>query len=79
VSQPNLAEQQPQAAPTQKQKTNVYTVMLFLSFVAIVTAIVLLWVELTKWGDYPWWETREAEPKAAAQLVLPVDAFGNWA
>ena len=79
MSQPSLAEQQPQPkeAPTQKQKTNVYTVMLFISFVAIVVACILLLMELRKWGDYPWWETREAIPKSAAQLQLPDDPLGH--
>ena len=78
MSQPNLAEQ-PREARTQKQKTNVYTVMLFISFVAIVTAIVLLRMELQLWGDYPWWRTSDAIPKAASQLNLQVDEFGRVA
>jgi len=64
-----LAEQ-PKQAPQQKQKTNVYTVMLFIAFVAIVVACVLLWMELQQWGDYPWWRTTDAIPKAAAQLPV---------
>ena len=72
MSQPNLAKQ-PQEAPTQKQKTNVYTVMLFISFVAIVTAIVLLWMELQQWGDFPWWDTEDAK----VAFNLPVDESGR--
>ena len=75
MSQPNLAEdlveeqptlEQPEAPapeiPTQKQKPNVYTVMLIVSFICIVTACILLYGELTLWGDYPWWNTGEGIP-----------------
>jgi hypothetical protein len=41
--------------PAQKQPTNVYTVMLIISFVCILTATLLLYIELDRWGPYPWW------------------------
>ena len=47
-----------QPAPsTQKQGTNIYTVMLMLTFVFIVTATVMLAMELNRFGTYPWWQT----------------------
>ena len=41
----------------QKQGTNIYTVMLILSFLALVTGTILLAMELQRYGDYPWWRT----------------------
>ena len=59
----------------QKQKTNVYTVMLIISFFAIVTACVLLYIELTRYGSYPWWKPEAVPaPAGAAHIhgtVLP--------
>lgn len=64
VSQPSLAN--PGApVPAQKQRTNVYTVMLIIAFIFIVTSCVLLYMELKRWGNYPWWNTTEATPRAA--------------
>lgn len=44
-----------QPAPTQKPGTNVYTVMLILSFCALVVATSLLAMELARFGPgVPW-------------------------
>jgi hypothetical protein len=55
VSVPSSANQ---GAPvTEKQGTNVYTVMLILAFIAIVTACVILSMELQRFGfpeRVPW-------------------------
>ena len=68
MSQPSLAS--PGAdVPVQKQRMNVYTMMLIISFICIVTACVLLYMELKRWGNYPWWNTSEAVPRAA--WVMP--------
>jgi hypothetical protein len=40
----------------EKPRTNIYTVMLILSLLAISTACVLLWLELTSYGPFPWWK-----------------------
>ena len=56
MSQPNLANR-PGEIPAQKQRPDVYTVMLIISFVCILTASILLFAELERWGDYPWWST----------------------
>ena len=42
------------AAP--KPGTNVYTVMLILSFCALLTATTLLAMELGRFGSYPQWK-----------------------
>lgn len=57
MSLPNSANPAP---PVQKQGTNVYTMMLILSFIAIVTSCVLLHQELSRFGNYPWWNTGAA-------------------
>lgn len=76
MSQPSLAEQPKAAAPTQKQKTNVYTVMLFISFAAILTAALLLYFELKKWGEYPWWKTGSAQPAGTSFIHdAPTDSY----
>ena len=54
------------AAPTQKQKINVYTMMLVIAFFCLVTACVLLYQELTLWGNYPWWNTEGGKPNVSS-------------
>lgn len=39
----------------QKPDTDVYTVMLIISFISILTACLLLYLELARYGSYPWW------------------------
>ncbi len=58
-------------APTQKQKLSVYTVMLVIAFFCLVTACVLLYQELTLWGNYPWWNTSEGKPNVSVSFVVP--------
>ena len=41
----------PSTAP--KPGTNVYTVMLLVSFIALLAGAILLLVELRRWGDFP--------------------------
>jgi hypothetical protein len=52
-------------APVQKQRANVYTMMLVISFICIVVSCVLLYMELKRWGNFPWWKTTDAVPRAA--------------
>jgi len=54
MSLPSSAANPPAA---QKPGPNVYTVMLIVSFLSIVTACVLLYMELNRFGNYPWWQT----------------------
>lgn len=56
MSLPSSASPQP-VAPVVKQSTNIYTVMLLLAFVAIVTASVVLYLNLQQYEPYPWWNT----------------------
>ncbi len=52
----------------QKQPLNVYTVMLIIAFLALAIASLLLYLELTQWGSFPWWR---GESRGAAALALP--------
>jgi hypothetical protein len=45
------------APAAQKQGTNIYTVMLILAFLALTTGSILLYMELTKYGSFPYWGT----------------------
>ncbi len=56
MSQPNSVEN-PTGEAVQKQKLNIYTMMLLIAFLAIATACLLLYLELRRWGSYPWWKT----------------------
>lgn len=79
MSQPSSFDPSAVAAPKQKQKTNVYTVMLFISFCAIVLACILLYMELQLWGDFPWWRTSEAQTQGAfnySELIVRTSDFG---
>ena len=48
------------SAPIGKQRFSIYTMMLIMSFVALVTGSVLLYTELNKYGPFPQWKTTEA-------------------
>jgi hypothetical protein len=58
----------------QKQRLNVYTMMLILSFLAITASCILLWMELMQYNSDPknwlerWWDTKSAKPVV---LVVP--------
>ena len=55
MSQPNSANpEEPQVV--QKQQLNVYTVMLIVAFCAVTVACLLLYLELRRWGSFPWWK-----------------------
>ena len=75
MSQPSSASPQVGVVvPVQKQKTSVYTVMLIISFVCLLIACLLLFLELRRWGAKPW-NTSEAtvyyaEPSATVELPL---------
>lgn len=84
MSPPDLAGPAPGNEPIeQKQRANVYTMMLILAFAAICVACVLLWLELQEYGTYPWWRTSGIAPPtsflyAPADPTLPV-VTGWWA
>ncbi len=67
--------------PEQKQRANVYTMMLIISFIAICVACTVLWFELQDYAPYPWWKTEGVSP--ATSQVVPAtqgafDAAGFW-
>jgi hypothetical protein len=68
VSQPSLVNPGAEGH-AQKQSTNVYTVMLIVSFICIVTACILLYAELRRWGSYPWWNVSTATPTTQAYYL----------
>ncbi len=57
MSQPNSVEN-PVGEAVQKQKLSIYTMMLLIAFLAITTACLLLYLELRRWGSFPWWKTQ---------------------
>ena len=66
MSQPNSANYGGYAPQDQKQESNVYTMMLILAFLFMVTASVLCHLELQRFGkDFPWWRTPGAVPSVA--------------
>lgn len=69
-SSANLGE----SGVVQKQPLNVYTVMLIVAFCAIITACLLLYLELKQWGSFPWW--KKPAGGAAAAYVSPADMTG---
>jgi hypothetical protein len=60
MSLPNSA-----SPPLEKQRTNIYTMLLILSFLALVTGSVILSLEWQKFDGEPPWNTSAANPKAA--------------
>ena len=56
MSLPSSASQPPAVKPG----SNIYTVMLILSFCFIVTATVILSLELARFGNFPWWKITSA-------------------
>ena len=56
-----------QPSRIEKQRTNIYTMMLIISFIALVTASVLLYLELNRFGVWPPWDTRSAVPAVGAK------------
>ena len=63
--------------PVQKRKFDVYSMMLILAFIAIIAACVLLAYELERWGDYPWWNTSDAQPSSTAMLWTDSDGLST--
>jgi hypothetical protein len=60
MSLPNSVSQ-----PLEKQRTNIYTMMLMLSFIALVTGSIILSMEWQKFDTESPWNTGAANPKAA--------------
>ena len=45
------------SVPIRKPDTDIYTVLLLLSFLAVCIACLLLWLELGRYGSFPQWKT----------------------
>ncbi len=83
VSQPNFEASAPStqigqtsvaAAATRKQEFNIYTLMLIISFIALLIGTLLLFLELNKYGTFPGtfpWKTTNAIPSTSS-LVFDV-------
>ena len=66
MSQPGLAN--PQASSPQKQRFSVYTMMLIISFISLVTGSIILAYELKQYGPgWPPWSTVEANVSASGK------------
>lgn len=59
------AEPEPQTV-VKKQRINVYTMMLVLSFISLVTACAVLHNELSRWGEGETWKTDSVAPRPRA-------------
>ncbi|MHB0960712.1 MAG: hypothetical protein ACYC6N_15765 [Pirellulaceae bacterium] len=77
MSQRNLADSR-ETGIVQKQPLNVYTVMLIVAFFAISIACLLLYLELKRWGSFPWWKAQTGGSTAyiyqteSPELVSPI-------
>ena len=40
------------------KSTDIYTVMLILALVAIGVACILLYLEVARYGEFPWWRVK---------------------
>lgn len=75
MSQQNSAAQERvKGPPEQKQRANVYTMMLILAFVAICIACTVLWLELKEYGPYPWWKTEGVTPATSQVVPVPLES-----
>ena len=73
------AEQAPASEPIieQKQRNNIYTMMLILAFLAICVACVLLFLELQEYGTFPtWWKTSGISVPATSSVTPPAAEMG---
>lgn len=87
MSRRDLGAPAPGSEPVveQKQRANIYTMMLILAFFAICAACVLLWFELQEYGPSPpWWNTRGIPlpttqlPAGGAGVEWTRQAWTSW-
>ncbi|PQO48004.1 hypothetical protein [Blastopirellula marina] len=48
-----------------KQKVNIYSMMLILSFIALLVGAILMYMELNRFGSFPQWKVSQATPVTA--------------
>ena len=58
-----------EGGPVQKQKPNVYTIMLIVAFAALSLGALLLWLEMSRFGG---WDTSSASPARTSHLEAPL-------
>ena len=51
-----------------KRSNNVYTWMLVIAMIALMTASILLLLELQSYGSYPWWKPSTGGGGATTQI-----------
>jgi hypothetical protein len=51
-----VARQDTSSKAARKRPYDVYTVMLFISFIALLTGCLLLYSELNSYGSFPWFK-----------------------
>lgn len=61
-----------------KRSNNVYTWMLVIAMIALMTACILLLLELQSYGSYPWWKPATGG-SATSQLPTAETLFAHWA
>jgi len=62
-----------------QQGFSVYTMMLILSLIALLTACVLLWMELSSYGSWPQWKwSRQDQLGPAREGDLMRTDHGAW-
>lgn len=63
-----------------KRNYDLYTVMLYISFIALVAASLMLYMELRAYGTYPWWNPAPSGGGAApATSAVPAAIQPVWA
>ncbi|UUO06042.1 hypothetical protein M4951_22110 [Blastopirellula sp. J2-11] len=55
-----------------KQKLNIYSMLLILSFIALLIGAILMYLELNQFGTFPQWKVSQASPATA--IALPAAA-----
>ena len=68
MAQPDFA-MAPVAGSVRKPKTSIYTVLLIITLVALLTGIIFLWLEIRRFGGFGTVRGRVA----AAQTIEPVE------
>ena len=70
MSQQNSSD--PQNEVVQKRRLDVYTVMLIVAFCAVTIACLLLYLELRRWGSFPWWKA-ESGARATTSYIYQTE------
>ena len=55
---PRSSSKSVSGSPVEKPGLNIYTVMLIISLVSVSLSCLLLYLELSQYGSFPWWDAR---------------------